>query len=116
MKTLIAVSLLSLATLFPPLGLAAAHDHAGHGAATKNAPQKSALVDGLVRKVDKASARLTIAHGPLESLGMPAMTMAFSVKDPAMLRQVKVGDRIRFVADVDNGVLTVVRIEPVKAD
>ena len=37
--------------------------------------------------------KLTIKHGPLENLGMDAMTMVFKVKDPAMLSQVKVGDR-----------------------
>jgi Cu/Ag efflux protein CusF len=42
---------------------------------------------------------------------MPAMTMVFRVKDPAMLDQVKVGDKISFVADKLNGQITVTQVE-----
>jgi Cu/Ag efflux protein CusF len=42
---------------------------------------------------------------------MPAMTMVFQVKDPAMLDQVKAGDKIKFAADKVNGAYTVTRIE-----
>jgi Cu(I)/Ag(I) efflux system protein CusF len=45
---------------------------------------------------------------------MPAMTMVFQVKDPAMLDQLKAGDKIRFSAEKLNGELTVTKIEPRK--
>ncbi len=52
--------------------------------------------------------------GPLPSLDMPPMTMVFRVKDPAMLDQIKEGDKIKFNADRINGALTVteVRVAP----
>jgi Cu/Ag efflux protein CusF len=72
------------------------------------------LAEGEVRRVDKAAKRITIKHGPLEKLEMPPMTMAFQVKDPALLTGVKEGDRIRFDAERIAGKLTVMRIEPAK--
>jgi Cu(I)/Ag(I) efflux system periplasmic protein CusF len=72
------------------------------------------LAEGEVRKVDLENKKITIRHGELKSLDMPAMTMIFRVKDPAMLDQVKVGDKIRFRADKVNGAFTVMEIEVVK--
>ncbi len=42
---------------------------------------------------------------------MPVMTMVFRVQDPAMLDQLKAGDKINFVADKVNGAYTVMRFE-----
>jgi Cu/Ag efflux protein CusF len=81
------------------------------GAAKQSADAKSSMSHGEIRKVDTASGKLTIKHGPLENLGMDAMTMVFKVKDPAMLSQVKVGDKIDFVAEEVNGALTVVKLQ-----
>lgn len=74
----------------------------------------SAMADGEVRKVDKDAKKITIKHGPLQKLDMPAMTMVFQVKDPAMLDQVKAGDRIKFDAEKVGGAFTVTKIEPAK--
>jgi Cu/Ag efflux protein CusF len=43
---------------------------------------------------------------------MPAMTMVFLVENPALLEQVKAGDKITFVAEKIGGQFTVVRIGP----
>ena len=67
-----------------------------------------------MRKVDKEAKKLTIRHGPLANLDMPPMTMVFQVTDPAMLDQLKVGDKIRFQADKVGGAYTVTRVEPAK--
>jgi len=72
-----------------------------------------AMTDGEVKKVDKDAGKLTIKHGPLTNLDMPSMTMVFRVKDPAMLDQVKEGDKIRFAADRVNGAITVVELKVV---
>lgn len=40
------------------------------------------------------------------------MTMVFRVRDPAMLDQLKPGDKVRFAADKVNGNYTVMRFEP----
>jgi len=74
----------------------------------------SALSDGEVRKVDKEAKKLTIKHGPLANLDMPPMTMVFQVQDPAMLDQVKVGDKVKFEAQKVGGAFTVTKIEPAK--
>lgn len=70
--------------------------------------------DGEIRKVDPATRKITIRHGELKTLDMPAMTMVFQVSDPAMLEKVKAGDKVKFRAEKVNGVFTVTQIEVVK--
>ena len=72
------------------------------------------VTDGEIRRVDKQAKKITIKHGPIRNLDMPGMTMAFQVKDPAMLEQVKAGDKVKFQADNVGGALTVTRIEAAK--
>jgi Cu/Ag efflux protein CusF len=74
----------------------------------------AALTEGEVRKVDKAAGKVTIKHGPMPKFDMPPMTMAYRVKDKAMLDQLKPGDRIRFDVDGVGGEFTVLRLEKVK--
>lgn len=71
----------------------------------------ASMSHGEVKKVDVSAGKLTIKHGPLENLGMDAMTMVFRVKDPGMISQVKVGDKIDFVAEDLNGALTVTKLQ-----
>lgn len=71
----------------------------------------NSMSSGEVKKVDKSAGKVTIKHGPLQNIGMDAMTMVFRVKDPAMLEQVKVGDKINFVAEEPNGQLMVTKLE-----
>ncbi len=76
---------------------------------------QSSLVDGEVRKVDTAAEKITLRHGPMKKFDMDdGMTMVFRVKDKAMLKQVKAGDKVRFDADKINGQFTVTRIEKAK--
>lgn len=72
------------------------------------------LAEGVVRKVDKEAMKITIKHGPIPNLDMPAMSMVFQVKDPALLDKVKAGDKIRFAADKDSGAFVVNQLEVVK--
>jgi Cu/Ag efflux protein CusF len=72
------------------------------------------VTEGEVRKIDTAQAKLTIRHGPIVNLDMPAMTMVFKVADPGWLQTLHEGDRIRFAADKVGGVYTVTAIEPVR--
>jgi len=76
--------------------------------------KKGALADGEIRKVDKDAKKITIKHGPMPDLDMPAMTMVFQVKDPAFLDKVKAGDKVKFQAEKLGGAFTVIRIEPAK--
>jgi Cu/Ag efflux protein CusF len=70
-----------------------------------------ALTGGEVRKVDKDTKKITIKHGPIKNLDMPAMTMAFPVKDVALLEQVKAGDAVTFRAEQIGDAITLTRIE-----
>jgi Cu/Ag efflux protein CusF len=62
----------------------------------------SATATGKVQKIDNATSKVTIKHGPIKALDMPdPMTMVYPVKDPAMLKAVKTGDNVTF--DLDHG-------------
>jgi Cu/Ag efflux protein CusF len=54
--------------------------------------------------------------GPIKSLDMDEdnMTMVFRVKDPAMLKQVKVGDKVQFEAGRVNGEIAVTSLQKSK--
>jgi len=74
--------------------------------------QPDEFVKGQVTKVDEAAGKITIKHGALKKFDMEeGMTMVFRAGDPAMLKSVKPGDRIRFVPDRVNGQFTVTKIE-----
>lgn len=113
MKTVLTATFIVLAAAFSvPTIAAGEHDH---GAMAAPATSQSQMVDGQVKKVDKAAGKVTLAHGPLTNLGMNMpMTMVFRVKDPAWLDQMKEGDKIRFVADNVNGAFTVVQFQAAK--
>jgi Cu(I)/Ag(I) efflux system periplasmic protein CusF len=68
-------------------------------------------VDGEVRKVDADAGKITLKHGEIKNLDMPAMQMAFRVADPAFLKKVNVGDKVTFTADKVNGQFTVTSID-----
>lgn len=76
----------------------------------KNLP----LINGVVKKVDKSAGKMTIKHDAITNLDMSAMTMVFKANDPAMLKEVKAGDKIKFSADKVNGQITVMMVEKAK--
>ena len=67
--------------------------------------------EALVRKVDPAAGKITLRHGAIPGMGMGAMTMAYAVKDKAMLDGLKAGDKVRFAAEKVDGSYIVTRIE-----
>ncbi len=74
----------------------------------------AAMSEGEIRKIDTVAKKITLKHGPIVNLDMPGMTMVFHVADPAMVEQIKVGDKVRFSADKVGGNYTVMKIEPAK--
>lgn len=66
--------------------------------------------DGEIRRIDRSAGKLTLKHGPIHNLDMPAMTMVFGVADPAMLASLKVGDKVQFVVERVQGQMVVTRI------
>lgn len=75
-----------------------------------SAGKSDAMSEGVVRKIDTASGKITLKHGPLLNLDMPAMTMVFKVQSPEMLNGVKVGDAVKFRVEKINNVFTVTTI------
>jgi Cu/Ag efflux protein CusF len=76
---------------------------------------QSELVDGQVTKVDEGAGKITIKHGPLKKFDMDdGMTMVFRAAEPAMLKAVKAGDKVKFVPERINGQFTVTKIEKAK--
>ncbi|MEW6293280.1 MAG: copper-binding protein [Pseudomonadota bacterium] len=72
------------------------------------------LAEGTIKKIDAPTQRVMLAHGRIDSIGMMPMTMMFKVKDPAMLKPLKEGDKVRFqVADI-GGSYTITHIEAAK--
>jgi Cu/Ag efflux protein CusF len=89
-------------------------DHASHHAPAAASSQDADFAQGEVRRVDPEAKKVTLRHGPIPNLQMPDMTMVFQVQDPAMLQNLKVGDKVRFKADNINGALTVTAVEPAR--
>ena len=70
------------------------------------------LIDGTITKVDTSAGKITIKHGPIKKFDMDdGMTMVFRAQDPAMLKAVKAGDKIKFDAENVNGQFVVTKIE-----
>lgn len=80
-------------------------------ATTAFAQSDDGMSTGTVTKVDTKWNKVTIDHGPLENLDMPAMKMVFVVADAAMLEGLAEGTEVRFTADRVNGKLTVTEME-----
>ena len=97
------VRLLAVLAMLLPLACSA-QAHEGH------LPQ----TDGVIKKLDLAAGKVTIAHGEIVNLKMPPLTMSFKAKDPAMLKPWKEGDKVRFRSAEVKGTLTVISIEAAK--
>lgn len=113
MKPLAPILLASLMLAGPALAQHQGHDAAAHQAAgpTSAATAGADLSDGEVRRIDKGTGKLTLRHGEIRNLDMPAMTMVFQVSEPMLLDKLKVGDRVKFRAEKVGGVYVVTAIE-----
>jgi Cu(I)/Ag(I) efflux system periplasmic protein CusF len=95
--------------------LASSHGHQHKQPPAQAVPSASSAVsEGEVRRVDKEAKKLTIRHGPLANLDMPAMTMVFEARDAAELERLKAGDKIRFVAEKIGDRFVASSIEPIR--
>lgn len=76
---------------------------------------QTGTTEGEVRRIDKSTGKITLRHGPIAGeLDMPAMSMVFQVKDPALLDRLKTGDKGRFVVSKDDGGYWILSAEPEK--
>ncbi len=51
---------------------------------------------GTVTNIDTVNGKVTIAHGPIQSLKWPAMSMTFGVKDKKLLEKLSTGKKVEF--------------------
>ncbi len=107
------LSIVVLANLLFATGIALAQTPAAEATAAASAGATE-MSEAEVRKVDVGAGKITLKHGEIKNLDMPPMSMVFQVKDPALLGNVKSGDKVRFTADKINGAYTVLTLEPVK--
>ena len=89
------------------------HGKMDHAPASSTAVKAAAIAwtDGEVKKIDRKAQTITLRHGLIKNLDMPAMTMVFKVKTPALLAKATVGDKVKFSAEMPDGVLTVTALE-----
>jgi len=77
----------------------------------EEAPAKTtkASANGVVEAVNTAARTITIAHGPIDALKWPAMTMTFTAPD-ADLSAIKQGDHVafEFTSTGMNGTITTI--------
>jgi Cu/Ag efflux protein CusF len=71
-------------------------------------------VEGEVKRIDPDSGKVTLKHGEIKNLDMPAMQMSFRVADPAWLKTLQVGDKVKFDATKVNGQFTITAITVAK--
>ena len=91
-------SLLGLVVFVSPAWSQTSHSTHAIPATASTPAVTTAWAEGEVRKIDQTQLKITLRHGEIANLNMPPMTMAFKVADAALLEQVKVGDRVRFMA------------------
>jgi Cu(I)/Ag(I) efflux system periplasmic protein CusF len=64
-----------------------------------------------VKSMDVEKGGVTISHGPIKSLNLPAMTMTFGVKDKGLLNQLGVGKRVEFDFVVEGSNYIIVKVK-----
>lgn len=54
------------------------------------------MIVGVVKEIDAANGRITIAYEPVEARNWPAGTMPFPIETADVLKDVSVGEKVRF--------------------
>ena len=72
------------------------HDAMGKMGPAIKESGSSSMTEGIVTKVDKAAGTVTLKHAEVKSVGMPAMTMAYKAKNPALLDMIAAEDKVGF--------------------
>jgi Cu(I)/Ag(I) efflux system protein CusF len=67
---------------------------------------------GVITAIDPKTARITIKHGAIPAVGWPAMTMAFKANPPALLKGLKVGQKIGFDVKTQGMAAEVTAVRP----
>lgn len=115
-KTLTLTLLLGLAT---HTGLQAEEmmNHQGHDMSQMgqmegmNEMGEMAMTKGVISRIDAPNGKVGIKHEAIANLKMPPMNMVFLLADPALLKDLKVGDAVLFHAENPAGKLTVTQLQ-----
>jgi Cu/Ag efflux protein CusF len=118
MRHTISISLLLAATSFSGIAPAAEHGNGMNHSEMSVGHEMSANVHmgaGVVNRIDMKNAKVNLTHGPIKSLGWSGMTMDFMVKDTAILKHLKPGQKVKFeVVKEGTGKYYVTKITPAK--
>lgn len=75
------------------------------------APSDERLAIGRIVAVDRAAGRITLEYRPIPQLFLEGGTRIFHVEDPASLKGLGPGDKVRFEVERNGRSYTVTRIE-----
>lgn len=92
----------------------AQHESGGQHSMLAQAPatgQKTGKGTGLIQQIDRDKGAVTIKHGPLQGLDMPAMTMSFLVKDKSMLSSLQPLQKVDFELTYDGRNYVITKIK-----
>ena len=101
--------------------------HENHQAGMSRAPSGTvqlvhegggdAHATGTVNAVDPGNHKINVSHGPISSLGWPAMTMEFPVAPSVDLNRIKPGSRVNFTLEKKgaDGMYEVQSVQPAGA-
>ena len=84
-------------------------------AAPASPPASAAKVGkgvGTITALDPRGGTVTIKHGPIGAIGWPAMTMTFRASPPALLKNLRAGQRVGFTAKAQGMNAEVIAITP----
>lgn len=98
LKALVVPIALLAAACSPPAAQDAAKSDAEMNMTESAAPAPAGPINGVgtVTAVDAAAGTVSLDHGPIAAISWPAMSMQFTVEDPADLQGIAVGDRVSF--------------------
>ncbi len=69
------------------------------------------MTEGVIKKIDTGTGKITIKHGPIVNLDMPPMSMVFAVQDAAMLEGLAKGDNVKFYVVDKDGKMIIEELE-----
>lgn len=80
------------------------------GVAAVGSAQDEASARGEVRRLDASKGTITIKHGAISDLNLPAMTLVYEV-EPVLLEGVQPGDQVRFKVRHENNTYRVIELK-----
>ena len=103
----------------PLVVISAGAVHAHHEASRQPTTQTQVLPaspktgkgTGVIQQINREKGVVTIKHGPLQGIIMPAMTISFLVKDKAMLLNLQPQQIVNFELTRENGTYVITDIK-----